>query len=135
MNQEQAHTFPKSEKLCGRLQIDRLYKQGRHFTAYPMRVTFLFVPESSECPQLLVWAPKSRFRRANKRNRMRRLMREAYRLNANLLKQQCQEQSCSLHIAFNLISAEESDYTVIERAVKKALVRLQQELTIRSAQA
>lgn len=130
---EHTHTFPKTEKLCGRLRIDRLYKEGGHFNAYPLRVTFRIMPESSEPVQVLVWAPKSLFKRANKRNRIRRLMREAYRLNAISLKRHCAEAGCSMQIAFNYLSPELCDYPFIEKAMKKAVNRLDKEFDNQSA--
>ena len=78
--------FPKSEKLCGQLRIAALYKEGHRFTAFPMRVTYLQIPDSNEAPKVLIWAPKSLFKHAVDRNRLRRLMREAYRLNAQTLR-------------------------------------------------
>lgn len=127
-NMEHTHTFPKSEKLCGQLHIDRLYKEGKHFSAYPLRVTFRILTAVAQPPQVLIWAPKRLFRRANKRNRMRRLMREAYRLNAGILKQQCADTGCSMQIAFNCLSPELCDYPLMEKAMKKAVSRLNKEL-------
>ncbi len=122
-----AFSFPKQEKLCGQLRIAALYKHGKKFTAYPLRVTYLvessqLTPHgSSLMPQVLIWAPKSLFKRANKRNRLRRLMREAYRLNATSLKEKCTAEQISLQIAFNYMSKEELTYQQIEKAMQKAL--------------
>ncbi len=124
-------TFPKQEKLCGQLRIAALYKHGKRFTAYPLRVTYLQIDdakskeadETTKRPnlQILIWAPKSLFKRANKRNHLRRLMREAYRLNANALREKCQAENIQLQIAFNYIAPEELNYHQIEKAMQKAL--------------
>ncbi len=128
-------TFPKQEKLCGQLRIAALYKHGKRFTIYPLRITYLVESQEEHtsfreegCPQVLIWAPKSLFKRANKRNRLRRLMREAYRLNAVALKQKCQEKSLYMQIAFNYIAKEEMDYQQIEKAMQKALAKLSSKL-------
>ena len=109
------NTFPKHSRLCGQEHIAALYKQGKRFTAWPLRVTYLPTEEQT---QVLVWAPKSLFKRAVKRNHLRRLMREAYRLHQDLLGEQ------HYLIAFNYMDKEEQPYAVMEKAVCKALKKI-----------
>ena len=109
------NTFPKHNKLCGQERITALYKEGKRFTAWPLRVTF---QPTEEDTQVLVWAPKSLFKRAVKRNHLRRLMREAYRLHQDLLGEQY------FLLAFNYIDKEEQPFAVIEKAVCKALNKI-----------
>ena len=124
------NSFPKQNKLCGQLRIAQLYKEGKRFTAWPLRVTYMPIANSQEPTQVLVWAPKSLFKKAVQRNRLRRLMREAYRLNQNILQQNglTAERSNSpqggLLIAFNYMDKEEHPYPVIEKAISKALKKI-----------
>lgn len=118
------NTFPKSEKLCGQLRIAALYKEGKRFTAFPMRVTFKPIPDSDEAPKVLIWAPKSLFKHAVDRNRLRRLMREAYRLNAEPLRVFCSEHHCSFLLAFNYMDKELRTQEQISKAMQKAIKRL-----------
>lgn len=125
------YSFPKSEKLCGQLRIKSLYSDGHRFVAWPLRVTYKQIG-SSESPltseratgdaTVLIWAPKSLFKHAVDRNHMRRLMREAYRLNSEPLK------GTNLQIAFNYIDKEQQPYAVIEKAMKKAIRRITDDL-------
>ena len=108
------NTFPKHSKLCGQLRIARLYKEGKRFVAWPLRVTY---QPSEEETKVLIWAPKSLFKRAVKRNHLRRLMREAYRLHQSELKG-------NYILAFNYMDKEEQPYQVIEKAIKKALRKI-----------
>ena len=113
------HGFPKHSKLCGQERIAQLYKEGRRFTAWPLRVTYMPVTDNpSPVTQVLVWAPKSLFKHAVQRNHLRRLMREAYRLHQELLNEK------HYLIAFNYMDKEEQPYSVIEKAVCKALTKI-----------
>ena len=109
------NTFPKHSKLCGQLRIAQLYKEGERVVAWPLRVSYM--PTEGET-QVLVWAPKSLFKRAVKRNHLRRLMREAYRLHQDMLGDQ------HYLLAFNYMDKEEQSFAVIEKAVCKALKKI-----------
>ena len=100
------------------MRIAQLYKQGKRFTAWPLRVTWQPTDEET---QVLVWAPKSLFKRAVKRNHLRRLMREAYRLHQDLLGEE------HFLIAFNYMDKEEQSFAIIEKAVYKALRKVKSE--------
>ena len=117
--------FPKENKLCGQMRIAQLYKEGKRFTAWPLRVTYRKLTNEdgvSNLPtQILVWAPKSLFKHAVQRNHLRRLMREAYRLNQDLLGEGHYE------IAFNYIDKEEQSFATINKAICKALLKVKGE--------
>ena len=115
-----ANGFPKQNKLCGQLRIAALYRTGQHFTAWPLRVTYqALTNEPASSTQVLVWAPKSLFKRAVKRNHLRRLMREAYRLHQS-------ELNGTYLLAFNYIDKEEQSFQTIEKAVCKAIKKINQ---------
>lgn len=110
--------FPKQNKLCGPLRIAQFYREGKRFVAWPLRVTWAKTDDET---QILIWAPKSLFKHAVQRNHLRRLMREAYRLNQSLLG------DAHYQIAFNYMDKEEQPFAVIERAVQKALKKIAHE--------
>lgn len=128
------NSFPKHSKLCGKERIAALYKSGNRFTSWPLRVTWQKIPDLSPstgepegASQILIWAPKSLFKHAVDRNRLRRLMREAYRLNQGILTSPSPEGrsgGVSYLIAFNYMDKEVRSYAVIEKAVIKALKRI-----------
>lgn len=111
-------TFPKTEKLCGQTRIEQLYRHGKRFVAWPLRVTYL--PTDDAPTEVLIWAPKSLFKHAVDRNRLRRQMREAYRLNRQILA----DTGKTYQIAFNYMEKDMHDYHTIDKAMRRALKRL-----------
>jgi ribonuclease P protein component len=128
MYEGMANTFPKQNKLCGQERIAQLYKQGKRFTSWPLRVTYM--PANSPNSQVLVWAPKSLFKHAVQRNHLRRLMREAYRLHQDILSAKRSVSDSGQLIAFNYMDKEPQPYSVIEKAVVKALKKINEKFQI-----
>jgi len=119
------NSFSKSEHLCGEKRISRLFIQGEAFIAYPLRVVFLIEPKKDqEFSSVMVSVPKKRFKRAVKRNRLKRLIREAYRLNKHQLIEILAEKQLQIHIAFNYVSDDELDFVTIEKKMKFSLIKL-----------
>lgn len=80
--------FPKTEKLCSDKLIDRLFTEGnREIGSFPVRLVYLQVStEEISGINILVSVSKRHFKRAVKRNRVKRQLREYYRLNNQKLK-------------------------------------------------
>ncbi|OIQ27240.1 MAG: ribonuclease P protein component [Bacteroidetes bacterium MedPE-SWsnd-G2] len=72
--------FPKSEKLKSKTQIEHLFSSGQSVIAYPLRLVFLELPDSTT-HKTGVSVSKRNFKTAVSRNRIKRLLRESYRLN------------------------------------------------------
>ncbi|HXJ98919.1 MAG TPA: ribonuclease P protein component [Gelidibacter sp.] len=75
-------SFKKIEKLKSQKLIEKLFSEGKSIAVYPLRLVYL--KTSFEDPVKLkvgVSVSKRNFKKAVDRNRMKRLMREAYRLN------------------------------------------------------
>ncbi|MEI6555457.1 MAG: ribonuclease P protein component [Paludibacter sp.] len=120
------NSFPKSEHLCGDKTITKVFESGEAFICYPLRVVYLLQPQNgSEVIKVLVGVPKKRFKRAVKRNRLKRLMREAYRLNKHEILEALDLKQLQLQVAFNYVSDEELDFETINKKMKSALQKLQ----------
>lgn len=125
------YTLPRSERLHYKKDIDELFASGKGFVAYPLRVVFRPLPQTdglcdAEEPwvEMLVSVSKRYFKRANKRNRVKRLVREAYRLNKHQLQSSARQASCKIHLAFMFVGKELPDYSSVEVAVLKAFKRI-----------
>lgn len=115
-----SNTFTKDERLSGDKRIDTLFSSGNSFIAYPLRVVFLIREQEPENVSVLVSVSKKKFKRAVKRNRVKRLIREAYRLNKVGFHTIISDKNKSLDIAFLYLKNELPTYQEIEAAVKKA---------------
>ena len=126
--EEQVHkyTFGKAQKLCGKIKIKAFYDNSKRLTAYPMRVSYKVYDRVGhvEPYKVLIWAPKSLFKHAVDRNRLRRLIREAFRLNAPVLREFCNEKNIYIELSINYIANVKLDYWHIDKAMKKAISKL-----------
>lgn len=94
------HGFCKEERLCGKYNIDTLFDKGKSFIHYPLRVIYLPMEEKNEYPcSVLINVSKKKFKRANKRNLIKRHLREAYRLNKSELYNVVNGKDYRLHLA------------------------------------
>ncbi len=126
--QPERHTFPKKERLCSKKQIEALFSQGRSLMSYPVRVQYLLVTAIDDSPSKTLFSvPKKRFKRAVKRNLIRRRMRESFRLNKHLIYPLIPEGK-QLLSTFVYIDNTVLDYKAIEKGVLKAFDKLVKEL-------
>ena len=117
--------FPKEEHLCRKKLIDELFgKQGSSFGVYPLRMVWITSKAPTAAPpQVLISVSKRGFKRAVDRNRLKRLIREAYRLNKyRLMEQPGGHQVALLGIIFT--GKEMSPLALVERKLISGLQRL-----------
>lgn len=128
------HTLGKEERLCSRKLIDSLFKGGgsRAMSGFPLRMVYAVTErhEGEPAAQILVSVPKRCFKRAVKRNRIKRLVREAYRLNKHILADALErhEPQMSATMAFIYTDSHLHDYATMEQRVRNLLTRLSERL-------
>ena len=112
----------KSEKLCGRTAIDKLFASGTSVTAYPLRAVFRTTNRACGAPaQFLVSVPKKKIKKAVGRVLLRRRIREAYRLNRDLIKATLSETETKIDIAFIYLSDKPAEYETISNKMRTLL--------------
>ncbi len=123
-----AFTFKKEERLCSRQLIDQLYEEGHRLRAFPYSVQWLIVPDLSPC-QVMIVAPKRKFRHAVDRNRVRRLTRECYRLRKHTLYQFLKEHGIGIVFSMVYIHNEIMSYEQLSHKMDKLLAALEKDIT------
>ncbi len=109
------NSLPRQERLRGRGAVSTLFSGGQSGFVYPIRYVWR-VAEGDEPTSVLFTVPKRFHKRANKRNLLRRRVKEAYRLQKSLL-----GDGPTLNIALIYSSKEREEYDKISRTVAKIL--------------
>lgn len=123
------YTLHKRERLDKKKVIDSMFSgNARSFAVFPLRVVYLPVEDLEVPVSILVSVSKRRFKRAVKRNRVKRQIREAYRLNKQMLADGLAVKGKRLAVAFIYLSDELLDSSLIEERMKMALSRLVEKL-------
>lgn len=105
------------------LQISDLFEKGETFLVYPIKVVWAFSQEDQESPVRIAFSVSRRnFKKAVSRNRIKRKMKEAYRLNKHIINSLLTEQKIRCIMIF--IAREDLPYDVIAKGIRSALVRL-----------
>ena len=93
--------LPKYERICKENDIQALFDKGRGVSVYPFRAVFVFRRNEGQPPtvRLLVSVSKKRFHHAVKRNRVKRLTREAWRKSKMPLYEICEKDNISVDVA------------------------------------
>lgn len=107
--------FPKEEKLKGKKLIDSLFKNGEWFSCGTIRI--ISYKNDDKIFKLGVSVSKKFFKKAVERNRLKRLLRESYRLNKTLFKDSFGEHSVSM--IFWVTSKLPQNFNEVERAFIK----------------
>jgi len=81
------HSFSKRERLCGRNDFQKLFSEGKSFYCYPFRCIYLWKNAADFSARIAVSVSKKKFKRAVDRNKIKRLVRESYRLEKEILYQ------------------------------------------------
>lgn len=139
MEEQQSYRFPKREKLVSRRLMEQLFGGGRSRSAssFPLRLVYMVNDtggtDASDAAatggiQVLVTVSKRHFKRAVKRNRVKRQIREAWRLHASILKDAAAEKHMSLSLAFIWQADKLYSTATVEECVKGLLQRVAEKL-------
>jgi ribonuclease P protein component len=118
-------TLKKDERLCSHKTLGQLFDSGESFLVFPLKVVFMKSETPLPQPAEAAFAVSKRnFKRAVKRNLLKRRMREAYRLNKNPLYDELAAKNRHISIMFIFVGKEVLEFSTIEKAMISALKKV-----------
>jgi ribonuclease P protein component len=119
------HTLSKQERLFKRKSIESLYAHGKSIKTPAIICLYHPLEDVSEFPvQALFTAPKRRFARAHDRNRIKRLIKEVYRKEKQVLYDHLNNKGEKLSLAFIFTGNRIPDYDYVEQKIKYLIRQL-----------
>ncbi len=120
-----SNTFRKPEKICNQNQIDNLFREGKSFKSGQFKLLYIETETTGQpYVQVLIAVPKKNLRHAVDRNRMKRLIREAYRLNKHKILNEYSKVGKHVDIAFIFLGKQPVSQAETISAINVLLVRL-----------
>ena len=117
-------TLGKNERLKSRKQIELLFSDGKKFSITPFRVHYLFNELANPTLQFGVGVSNKNFKKAVDRNKIKRRVREAYRLQKNTLQQKLKDKKSRLSIFIIYTGKVISEYREVFTNINKILDKL-----------
>ena len=137
------HTLGRNERLKRRKYIEELFNSGESFSIYPLRIYYALIkeentghgitsPTKNSKESILQFGggvSKKNFKKSVDRNRIKRLIREAYRIQkADLREAASRKKESSLKLFILYTGKEIPNYLLIKEKVGEALTRLQSKI-------
>ncbi len=122
-------TFPKKEKLTSKKIINDIYLKGLPIKSFPLIAKYLIVETNDVLCKILITVSKKKFKRSVDRNRIKRLIRESYRLNKSLLFTFLGKNNLSVVVSFAYVDSTIQDFQSIQNEMVKILHKIIQNLS------
>lgn len=122
-------TLNAAERLKSRKLMERVFKSGKRWNKYPFRVSYLFDdPPMEDSIKFGCSAPIRNFKKAVDRNRVKRLLKEAFRLEKHLLVDLLKQKNARLVIFVIYTAPDLPTFENIQSAIDELIVKLKQEI-------
>ncbi|MDR2410460.1 MAG: ribonuclease P protein component [Bacteroidales bacterium] len=111
------YSFSKQERIHFRNDFQKLFSEGKTFYLYPFKCVYLWQEATAFSGKLAVSVSKKKFRKAVDRNKIKRLIRESYRLEKHILYQEYAKSNQSINILIVYIGTKIYSFRVIEEQI------------------
>ena len=122
--------FSKQERICHRNDFNLLFSDGKSFFSYPFRCVFHWKEAEEPLVRIAVSVSKKKFKLAANRNRIKRLIRETYRLEKHLIYSLFQEQSVQLDLLIIYTENKLLDYKQVQNGMRILIKKMGDEWKI-----
>ena len=117
-------SYNKKEKLKSKKQLDQLFQKGKSFTVFPVKVFYALADEQDNVIKTGVGVSSRHFKKAVQRNRIKRLLREAYRTEKQPLHAYLNNNKKQLVLFLLFIDKELPQYGLLKEKMKLCIQRL-----------
>ena len=117
-------TLGKKERLKSRKQIEQLFSEGKKIVVTPFRVFYLYKEGIKGSLQFGVGVSSKNFKKSVDRNKIKRVVREAYRLQKLLLQNKLEEKKGEMNLFIIYTGTELPEYAEAEKKIKIVLDKL-----------
>ena len=124
-----SNSYAKAEKLKSRKALNALFTGGKSFAVFPVKIFWMpAAPDSDRPMQAGVGVSARHFKKAVDRNRIKRLLRECYRLNKHSLLATLEAKEKKVVVFFLYVGKELPDYTMLNEKMQQALTKFEEQL-------
>ena len=124
-----SNSYAKAEKLKSRKALNALFTEGKSFAVFPVKIFWMpAAPDSDRPMQAGVGVSARHFKKAVDRNRIKRLLRECYRLNKHSLLATLEAKEKKVVVFFLYVGKELPDYTMLNEKMQQALTKFGEQL-------
>jgi len=126
-NHKKKYSFPKSERLCSKKAIEELLELNSTLFVHPLKCYFQFSPiqNGDNSNQILFTIPKRNFKKAVDRNKIKRRLKEAFRLNKfELLNDSTLQKSRKVRILIVYIGKEIESFSLLQSSLVGLLEKI-----------
>jgi len=117
-------SYNKKEKLKSKKQLDLLFQNGKRFTVFPLKLFYADATVQDNIIKTGVGVSSRNFKKAVQRNRIKRLLREAYRTQKQPLHLYLNNNKKQLTLFLLFIDKELPQYNVLQQKMKLCIQRL-----------
>ena len=121
--------FPKSQKLCAKKEIEKLFSKGKHLSEKPISIIWYFQDScQNSFVKTVIIVSKKNIKKATSRNRIKRKIREIYRYKKSLVEMALKQKEKKINLAIIYKEEKKSDYNRLEEKINLLLTRLINEI-------